>query len=99
MYIYSVTVSIQKELATEYVAWMKKTHIPMLMATGYFTEYKMCKVLNVDDEGETFSMQYHFNKMEDIENYQKLEAPRLQADMKAIYDGKYVAFRNVLQIV
>ena len=44
-------------------------------------------------------MQYSFNKMEDIENYQKLEAPRLQADMKALYDGKYAAFRTLLEIV
>lgn len=99
MYIYSVTVSIDKTLANEWQQWMKATHIPAVMATGYFTDYKMCRVLNVDDEGATFSMQYTFNKMEDIENYQKLEAPRLQADMKALYDGKYVAFRNLLEIV
>ena len=99
MYIYSVTVSIDKAIATEYHHWMKTAHIPAVMETGYFTEYKMCRVLNVDDEGATFSMQYSFNKMEDIENYQKLEAPRLQADMKALYDGKYAAFRTLLEIV
>ena len=59
----------------------------------------MCKVLNVDDEGQTFSTQYTFHKMEDIELYQKLEAPRLQADMKALYEGKYIAFRTLLEII
>lgn len=99
MYIYSVTVSIDKNVVDEWVKWMKTKHIPDVMATGYFTEYKMCKVLHVDDEGETFSMQYSFNKIEDIENYQKLEAPRLQADMKNLYDGKYAAFRTLLELV
>lgn len=99
MYIYSVTVSIDKDVAKEWHHWMKTIHIPQVMETGYFTEYKMCKVLNVEDEGETYSMQYSFNTMKAIEGYQANEAPRLQADMKALYEGKYVAFRTLLEIV
>lgn len=99
MYIYSVTVSIEKELAKEWYTWMKTIHIPQVMETGYFTEYKMCKVLNVEDEGETYSMQYAFKTMTDIESYMAKDAPRLQADMKALYEGKYVAFRTLLEIV
>lgn len=99
MFIYNVTVSIDKSIAEEWVKWMKNVHIPLVMATGYFTEYKMCRVLFVDDEGATFSTQYTFNTMQDIENYQKLEAPRLQAGMIALYDGKYTAFRTLLEIL
>ena len=99
MYIYSVTVSIDRSVAKEWHHWMKTVHIPQVMETGYFTEYKMCKLLNVDDEGETYSTQYTFNAMKDIEEYQKNEAPRLQADMKSLYDGKYAAFRTLLEIV
>ncbi len=99
MYIYSITVSIDKAVSNEWQQWMKNTHIPQVMATGNFTDYKMCKVLNVEDEGETYSTQYSFNEMKDIEAYQKEDAPRLQADMKSLYEGKYVAFRTLLQIV
>ncbi len=99
MYIYNVTVSIDKAVADEWHQWMKTVHIPMVMETGLFTEYKMCKVLNVDDEGATYSTQYSFNDMKDIESYMADEAPRLQADMKALYEGKYVAFRTLLEIV
>jgi hypothetical protein len=99
MYIYNVTISIDKSLANEWHTWMKTTHIPQVMETGYFTEYKMCKVLNVDDEGATYSMQYSFNTMADIESYMANEAPRLQADMKNLYDGKYIAFRTLLELV
>lgn len=99
MYIYNVTVSIDKLVADEWHQWMKTVHIPMVMETGLFTEYKMCKVLNVDDEGATYSTQYSFNDMKDIEEYMANEAPRLQADMKVLYEGKYVAFRTLLEIV
>ncbi len=99
MFIYSVTVSIDKEVAKEWHQWMKTVHIPQVMETNLFTEYKMCKVLHVEDEGETYSTQYTFRTMEDMEAYQKDHAPRLQGDMKALYEGKYVAFRTVLEIV
>lgn len=99
MYIYNVTISVDKDIASDWLKWMKTVHIPMVMETGYFTEYKMTKVLNVDDEGETYSIQYSFNTIPDIEAYQKNEAPRLQAETKKYYDGKYVAFRTLLEIV
>lgn len=99
MYIYNVTISVDKDIAAEWRHWMKTVHIPQVMETGHFTEYKMTKVLNVDDEGETYSIQYSFNAMADIETYQKEHAPRLQAETKKHYDGKYVAFRTLLEIV
>lgn len=99
MYIYNVTISIDKAVAKEWLQWMKAVHIPMVLKTGCFTGHKMCKVLHVEDEGETYSIQYSFNTMADIEAYQKNEASRLQAETKKHYDGKYVAFRTLLEIV
>jgi hypothetical protein len=99
MYIYNVTVSIDKELAEEWLNWMKTIHIPDVLSTGYFTENKICKVLHVNDDGETYSIQYTFNTMEDIEDYQKNHAPRLQAEHSKRYEGKYAAFRTLLEIV
>lgn len=99
MYIYNVTVSIDKELAEEWLTWMKTVHIPDVLNTGHFTDNKICKVLNVNDDGETFSVQYSFNSMEDIEAYQKNHAPRLQAEHSKRYEGKYAAFRTLLEIV
>jgi len=99
MYIYNVTVSIDKSVAEEWLHWMKTVHVPDVLKTGYFTENKICKVLNVNDEGETFSVQYTFNVMADIETYQKEHAPRLQAEHSNRYEGKYAAFRTLLEIV
>ena len=37
--------------------------------------------------------------MEDIEAYQKNHAARLQAEHSQRYEGKYAAFRTLLEIV
>ena len=61
MYIYNVTVSIEKSLAEDWLNWMKTIHVPDVLNTGHFIENKICKVMNVDDEGATYSVQYTFN--------------------------------------
>jgi len=99
MYIYNVTVSIDKSLAEEWLNWMKTVHIPDVLNTGHFIENKICRVLNVDDEGATYSVQYTFNEMNDIEQYQKNHAKRLQDEHSKRYEGKYAAFRTLLEIV
>jgi hypothetical protein len=99
MYIYNVTVSIDKSLADEWLEWMKTIHVPDVLNTGHFIENKICKVLHVNDEGETFSVQYTFKSMSDIEEYQKNHAQRLQAEHSKRYEGKYAAFRTLLEIL
>jgi uncharacterized protein YqfB (UPF0267 family) len=99
MYIYNVTVSVEKALAEDWLNWMKTIHVPDVLSTGHFVENKICRVLNVDDEGATFSVQYTFETMEEMEEYQKNHAPRLQADHSKRYEGKYAAFRTVLEIL
>lgn len=99
MYIYNVTVNIDADVHDEWLKYMKETHIPDVMNTGCFTENKIVKVLNVDDVGHTYSFQYTFEKMDDIERYQKDFAPGLQADVKKRYADKFAAFRTLLEII
>lgn len=99
MFIYNVTVNIADDVSQQWVAWMKATHMPDVMRTGCFVDSQMVKVLYVEDEGHTYSMQYKFLEMADIEKYQIEFAPKLQADMKGLFGEKYTAFRTLLQIV
>lgn len=99
MYIYNVTVNIDADVHEEWLKYMKEIHIPDVMNTGCFTENRIVKVLNVDEEGHTYSFQYTFNTMNDIEKYQKEHAPGLQADVKKRYADKFAAFRTLLEII
>lgn len=99
MYIYNVTVNIDPQAHEEWLKWMREIHIPDVMKTGCFTENRMVKVLNVDDEGHTYSIQYTFNEMADIERYQAQFAKKLQAEHSEKFKDKYAAFRTLLQII
>jgi hypothetical protein len=99
MFIYNVTVNLASEVHDEWLQWMKEVHIPDVMKTKCFTTSRILKVLFVNDEGHTYSIQYMFKEMADIERYQKNFAPALQAEHKAKFGEKYTAFRTLLELV
>ena len=99
MYIYNVTVNISDDAHEEWLDWMKKEHIPDVLRTGCFASYRILKLLFVNDEGHTYSIQYYFSGMGDIENYSQNFAPALQAEHKKKFGEKYTAFRTLLEEV
>lgn len=99
MFIYNVTVNIAEDYCQDWLKWMKEKHIPDVIKTGCFVDSRILKVLYVEDLGQTYSVQYRFLEMADIERYQKLYARTLQAEHKARYGENYTAFRTLLEIV
>ena len=100
MIIYNVTVNIDHDSHDDWLDWMKSVHIPDVMATGSFLENKISKVLSdQDDGGVTYAIQYVSKDMDTYENYLKEHAPRLQQEHSARYEGKFAAFRTLLEVV
>lgn len=99
MIIYNVTVNVEDDIREEWLSWMKQVHIPDVMRTGLFLENKICKVLGVDDEGTTYSVQYTCKNMDDYNRYQAEFASRLQKEHSDKFREKFVAFRSLLEIV
>ena len=91
MIIYSVTVSVEKGIHEDWLSWMKETHIPDVMSTGYFTAE--------GEEGITYNIQYHCPSMIDLEEYQQKHAPALQKEHTDRYQNQFVAFRSLLEKV
>ena len=99
MILYNVTTSIEPDAAAEWLDYMRTTHIPEVMATGFFLKSQLCRLLNEEDEGLTYATQYYCLSEEQLEEYQRLCAPALRADMEARFAGKYAAFRTVLEVI
>ena len=99
MFIYNVTVNIDAEVQEEWVKYMKEKHMPDVMKTGCFLDNQLLKVLYVEDQGHTYSAQYRFLEMSDIEKYQKEFASALQVEHKQKFGEKYTAFRVLLEVI
>lgn len=99
MIVYSVTVNIEDEVHEDWFQWMKEIHIPDVMNTGLFNSYQFNRVIshNPEETGTTYNIQYLCNSMKDLHEYQAKHAPKLQAEHHEKYEGKYVAFRTLLE--
>ncbi|MEL6638727.1 MAG: DUF4286 family protein [Bacteroidota bacterium] len=99
MILYNVTIKIDPEVADEWLVWMRRVHIPEVMKTGLFTDYRLCRVLVDESDGRTYSVQYSCPDLATLERYQKEHAAALQADHRQRYRDRYVAFRSLLEVL
>lgn len=98
MIIYSVTINIEQQIESDWLKWMQEKHIPEVMATGYFLDYVIQRMLDPQpQEGTiTYNIQYSCRSLELLEEYQAHQAPDLQAQHNQRYEGRFVAFRTLL---
>lgn len=100
MILYSVTVSIDQNVANEWITWMRETHVPEVMATGCFIESKICRLINAEEDGGlTYSFQYLAKDQAEYDRYQNNFAKALQKDHSDKYAGKFAAFRTLLHVL
>jgi len=100
MILYNVTINIEDDVHDRWLKWMKEEHLPMVMDTGKFVKYSMFKIVTKQEgeTGETYSIQYLANELNDVLDYQQNHGPALQAETQKYFDGKFVAFRTLLEL-
>lgn len=99
MIIYNVTVKVDHTIADEWVNWMKTEHIPDLMKTGLFVDYRLCRLLEQDEtEGRTYTAQYFCDSLEHYHNYIEEHAPKMREKGMKKFGNKFIAFRTVMAV-
>lgn len=99
MIIYNVTITLDLEIAEEWVEWMVNTHIPDVMRTGMFISYRMGRLLNHEHkDSEIFTIQYVVESMERLYEYIDDYSESLQGVHSKRYHGRYAIFRTVMDL-
>jgi hypothetical protein len=99
MILYNVTVSIDPIIVDEWLDWMRKEHIPAVMATDCFVESRISRVHGEEEGGVTFAITYLAPNNEKMEEYKSYFAPQLQQEHSAKFAGKFAAFRTILSVI
>ena len=100
MIIYNVTINIEESISQEWMSWMQKTHIPEIMNTGMFASAKMTRVMVKEQMGGiTYSIQYSCKSQSKLDEYLVKFAPKLQQKHTQKFEGKFVAFRTLLEVI
>lgn len=102
MIIYSVTVSVDRETHEEWLEWMKEDHIPKVTDTGFFIGHRVLRLISHhgdEKDGISYNIQYECESMANLHKYQVQHAPSLQKEHTDRYEGKFAAFRTLLEKV
>ena len=101
MIIYNVTCNVEKHMAENWLQWMRDEHLPDVMGTGCFKDYKILKLINQeeDDHGVNYAIQYTCESHEILNKYRTEHGPGLQAKTLAKFGDQVMAYRSVLEVI
>jgi hypothetical protein len=100
MFIYNITIKVNKAISAEWLKWQLEDHTPEIMATELFTDYKFFHLLDQDDaEGPTFVFQYYTEDRKNYDRYVHEYAPILREKAFKKWGHGFIAFRSLLQSV
>lgn len=100
MYIYNVTIQLAWSIHDKWVVWMKTKHIPEVMQTGCFADFRFVRVLDVDEtEGPTYATQYMAATREHYDRYINEFAGALRQDALNEWGDQFAGFRSLMQVV
>ena len=99
MIIYKVIIHIQKQIEQEWLSWMKKNHIPEIMALKLFNKGKIFKILNNKNLNlKSYCVEYQCESIEKYNQYQKKFSKKIQKKHSEKYTGKFTAERLILSL-
>lgn len=100
MIVYNVTNKVHPDAEVEWVSWQKTEHIPDIMSSGMFTEFRFYRLLDQDEsDGITYIIQYFARDKENYERYVSEFAPPLRKKALDRWGNKFIAFRTIMQVV
>lgn len=100
MIIYNVTIKPEWSIHDEWLEWMQEEHIPEMLATQQFYDFKLLRLLEQDEaEGPTYAVQYHAHTLENYKRYIAEFAPIQRQKGFDKWGNKFIAFRSVMRIV
>lgn len=100
MIIYNITIKVEKQIADDWLQWMLNEHINDIMQTKCFVDFKLVRLLDVDDsEGPTYAVQYYAESKSDYNRYIQLHSSEMRKRSFDKWKDQFIAFRSVMEVV
>jgi hypothetical protein len=98
IFLYNVTVGIDKDIETEWVDWVKTMYIPAVNETGFFTQAKLYRIVTHDDEHSvSYSLQFFAESIENVVQYLDEHKSTIIEAHRLRFKDKHVIFNTLLE--
>ena len=100
MIVYNLSIKIDRSIEKEWLQWQKAEHIPEVMASQQFTDYKFYRLLEQEDpDAVTYIVQYFAASLQHYNTYIEKFAPSLRKKIQDKWGDKFIAFRTIMEVV
>lgn len=100
MIVYNITIKIHPAIENDWLQWQQQEHIPDVMATGQFTDYKFYRLLEQDEnDGITYIVQYFSSSIDQYNTFINEFSGSLRQKVFVKWGDKFIAYRTVMQSV
>ena len=98
MIIYNTTFHIHKDVLDECLNYLKDSYIPRELENGLLYDPYLRRILDsANDEGESFSVQFHTRDLDSLNEWVRRSGAELQKDLVGRYKEKVVGFSTLLE--
>jgi hypothetical protein len=96
-----VAVQIDIAVAAEWLDWMRRVHVPEVMATGCFLDCHLAEVVEPPAAAgrAAFAIEYAAPSLATLRQYQARYAPGLQRSHTERYAGRFEASRSIRVLI
>lgn len=100
MLIFNTTYKVSGSIADSWIEWIQKHHIPFMLNSNQFSKPQISKIVgSEDEEGISYSVQFHISDMETLINWHQNNAARFQNDSAENFGNNVQFFSTVLEII
>ena len=100
MLIYNITTRVDIVIADDWLAWQLNEHIPEIMSTDLFTDFKIYHLQDQDDsDGITYVIQFFTDAKIKYERYINDYANQLREKAFKKWGNQFIAYRSLLKSV
>ena len=100
MIVYNITTQIDHDAHEDWLVFMRRDWIPLALETGHFDDYRLCRLLGVDEEtGLTYTLQFTVGSRTSFDIYMEKHATRMQQMHHRLWKGRTVIFRTIMDVI
>ena len=94
----NTTFHVEDIIDNEFLAYIKNTYIRQAVADKLLIIARLCRIHSQEIEGgQSYSVQFTFNNLEDLENWDKTNGKKLNEELVLQFKDKIAGFSTLLE--
>ncbi len=100
MIIFNTTYCVTDKVYGGFIKWLKEQHIPQMLASGFFSDERVSKVITQEEqEGTSVSVQLTAQSMDAIADWNEQHGDLFKMEVASLFSEEVLFFSTFMEII